>query len=127
MRDSTAQLERNVGVAGDPRWELVERIVASQCFVKSPRLCSFLIYICDLFLRGRADEINELNIGEALFDRPANYDPSVDGLVRSQPSRLRQPLTQYFRKEAAQEPIRLLIPKGGYMPVFEPHSLSSPP
>ena len=126
MRDSTAQLERNVGVAGDPRWELVERIVASPCFVKSPRLCSFLIYICDLFLRGRADEINELNIGEALFDRPANYDPSADGIVRSHASRLRQRLDQYFSEEGAQEPIRLLIPKGGYMPVFEPHTLATP-
>src|SRR6202167_844058 len=122
MRESTAQLERNVGVAGDPRWELVERIVASPCFVKSPRLCSFLIYICDLFLRGRADEINELNIGEALFDRPANYDPSADGIVRSHASRLRQRLDQYFSEEGAQEPIRLLIPKGGYMPVFEPRT-----
>jgi hypothetical protein len=122
MRESTAQLERNVGIAGDPRWELVERIVASPCFVKSPRLCSFLIYICDLFLRGRADEINELNIGEALFDRPANYDPSADGIVRSHASRLRQRLDQYFSEEGAQEPIRLLIPKGGYMPVFEPRT-----
>ncbi len=126
MRESTAQLERNVGIAGDPRWELVERIVASPCFVKSPRLCSFLIYICDLFLRGRADEINELNIGEALFDRPANYDPSADGIVRSHASRLRQRLDQYFSEEGAQEPIRLLIPKGGYMPVFEPHTLATP-
>jgi hypothetical protein len=126
MRDSTAQLERNVGIAGDPRWELVERIVASPCFVKSPRLCSFLIYICDLFLRGRADEINELHIGEALFDRPANYDPSADGIVRSHASRLRQRLDQYFSEEGAQEPIRLLIPKGGYMPVFEPHTLATP-
>ena len=126
MRESTAQLERNVGIAGDPRWELVERIVASPCFVKSPRLCSFLIYICDLFLRGRADEINELNIGEALFDRPANYDPSADGIVRSHASRLRQRLDQYFSEDGAQEPIRLLIPKGGYMPVFEPHTLATP-
>jgi hypothetical protein len=126
MRESTAQLERNVGVAGDPRWDLVERIVASPCFVKSPRLCSFLIYICDLFLRGRADEINELNIGEALFDRPANYDPSADGIVRSHASRLRQRLDQYFSEEGAQEPIRLLIPKGGYTPVFEPRTLRGP-
>src|ERR1700735_3723741 len=115
MRESTAQLERNVGIAGDPRWELVERIVASPCFVKSPRLCSFLIYICDLCLRGRHDELNELNIGGALFDRPANYDPSADGIVRSHASRLRQRLEQYFSEEGAQEPIRLLIPKGGYM------------
>ncbi len=124
MRDSTAQLEKNLGIAGDPRWELVERIIASPCFVKSPRLCSFLVYICDLFLQGRADEINELNIGEALFDRPPNYDPSADGIVRSHASRLRQRLDQYFSEEGAQEPIRLLIPKGGYMPVFEPRTLS---
>ena len=126
MRDSTAQLEKNLGIAGDPRWELVERIIASSSFVKSPRLCSFLVYICDLFLRGRADEINELNIGEALFDRPANYDPSADGIVRSHASRLRQRLDQYFSEEGAQEPILLLIPKGGYMPVFEPRTLSRP-
>ncbi len=94
--------------------------------MKSPRLCSFLIYICDLFLRGRADEINELNIGAALFDRPANYDPSADGIVRSHASRLRQRLEQYFSEEGAQEPIRLLIPKGGYMPVFEPHTVAMP-
>src|ERR1700691_1502017 len=126
MRESTAQLERNVGIAGDARWELVERIVASPCFLKSPRLCSFLIYICDLFMQGRADEINEMNIGEALFDRPANYDPSADGIVRSHASRLRQRLDQYFSEEGAQEPIRLLIPKGGYMPVFEPRTVSTP-
>jgi hypothetical protein len=126
MRDSTAQLEKNLGIAGDPRWELVERIVASPCFVKSPRLCSFLIYICDLFLQGRGDEINELHIGEALFDRPANYDASADGIVRSHASRLRQRLDQYFSEEGAQEPILLLIPKGGYTPVFEPRTLSTP-
>src|SRR5271156_2376955 len=126
MRESTAQLEMNSDLADDPRWELVERIVASPSFIKSPRLCSFLMYICELSLRGRADEINELNIGEALFDRAPNYDPSMDGIVRSHASRLRQRLDQYFSEEGAQEPIRLLIPKGGYMPVFEPRTLSSP-
>ena len=122
MRNSTVQLETNPGIAGDPRWELVERIVASQSFVKSPRLCSFLIYICDLSLRGRADEIYEQNIGEALFDRAPNYDPSIDGIVRSHASRLRQRLDQYFTEEGADEPIRLVIPKGAYMPVFAPRT-----
>jgi hypothetical protein len=125
MRDSTAQLEINPGISGDPRWELVERIVASPSFVKSPRLCSFLTYICDLSLRGRGDEINELNIGEALFDRAPNYDPSVDGIVRSHASRLRQRLEQYFTEEGAKETIRLVIPKGGYTPVFEPRNAST--
>ncbi len=126
MPDSTVQLEANRAVAGDPRWELVERILASPSFVKSPRLCSFLAYICDLSLRGRGDEINELNIGEALFERAPNYDPSVDGIVRSHASRLRQRLDQYFGEEGEQETIRLVIPKGGYMPVFEPRNPPPP-
>src|SRR3984885_3825384 len=120
MSDSSAQLEMNPAIVNDPRWELVERIVVSPSFIKSPRLCSFLTYICELTLQGRADEINELNIGESLFARAPNYDPSIDGIVRSHASRLRQRLEQYFSEEGAHETIRLLIPKGGYTPVFEP-------
>ena len=120
MRDSTAQLEMNPTVTNDPRWELVERIVVSPSFIKSPRLCSFLVYICELTLQGRANEINELNIGEALFARAPNYDPSIDGIVRSHASRLRQRLEQYFSEAGAHETSRRLVPKGGYTPVFEP-------
>jgi hypothetical protein len=105
----------------------VERIVASPSFVKSDRLCSFLTYICELSLTGRNDEINEVNIGARLFGRPG-YDPSIDGIVRSHASRMRQRLEQYFGQEGAEEPIRLTIPKGAYIPVFElrPCTLASP-
>lgn len=97
----------------------MERIVASPSFVKSDRLSSFLVYICERALTGRKDEINEISIGAHLFHRP-NYDPSTDGLVRSHASRLRQRLEHYFSEDGAEEPIRLLIPKGGYVPVFQP-------
>jgi hypothetical protein len=124
MSHSSAQIEIDPVVVDDPRWELVERIIGSPSFIKSPRLCSFLTYICELTLQGRADEISELNIGEALFARAPNYDPSIDGIVRSHASRLRQRLEQYFSEEGAHETIRLLIPKGGYTPVFEPLPIS---
>jgi hypothetical protein len=103
----------------DPRWQLVERIVASPYFAKSDRLCSILLYICELSLQGRADEINEVNIGSRLLGR-RGYDPSVDGIVRSHASRMRQRLGQYFEGEGSQEPLRLLVPKGAYIPIFEP-------
>ncbi|WP_130419985.1 hypothetical protein [Edaphobacter modestus] len=105
----------------------MERIVASPSFVKSDRLCSFLTYICELSLTGRDDEINEINIGARLFGRP-DYDPSIDGIVRSHASRMRQRLEQYFSQEGAEEPIRLTIPKGAYIPVFElrPYTLVAP-
>jgi hypothetical protein len=108
--------------AADPRWSLVGRIVASQSFAKSDRLRQSLTFICELSLQGREQEINEVNIGARLFGRP-NYDPSVDGIVRSHASRMRQRLAQYFSGEGLDEPIRLSIPKGSYVPVFEPRPL----
>lgn len=119
MSDPTPQIESHSAVMEDPRWALVERIVASAAFVKSPRLCSILLFICERSLSGRNDEINELNIGIMVFGRAQNYDPSIDGIVRSHASRLRQRLEQYYADEGANEPICLTIPKGGYVPVFQ--------
>jgi hypothetical protein len=102
----------------DPRWNLVERIVTSSSFAKSDRLCQFLLHVTELTLQGREGEINEINIGARLFGR-ANYDPSVDGIVRSHASRMRHRLDRYFLNEGAGESIRLIIPKGAYVPVFQ--------
>jgi hypothetical protein len=104
----------------DDRWALVKRIVASPAFVKSERLRTFLTLICELTFQGRTEEINEVNLAALLFNRP-HYDPSIDGIVRSHASRLRQRLDQYFNQEGSEETIRLSIPKGAYIPVFEPH------
>ncbi len=106
--------------ASDPRRALVDRIIVSSTFAKCERLSSLLAYVCDLTLQGRVKEINEQKIGEAVFGRPRNYDSSVDGIVRTQASRLRQRLELYFNEEGADEPVRIVIPRGGYVPVFEP-------
>jgi hypothetical protein len=119
MPEHALQIDADPAVANDPRWELVERIVASPSFIRSPRLCSLLMHLCELALAGRSDEINEQSIGEALFERARNYDPSIDGIVRSHASRLRQRLEQFFNEEGSGETILLTIPKGGYMPLFE--------
>ncbi len=99
---------------------LIERIVASPAFVRSERLCSLLTYVCEMTFKGRGAELNEQKIGQAVFGRSRDYDSTIDGIVRTQASRLRQRLEQYFREEGAQEPVRVVIPRGGYMPVFEP-------
>jgi hypothetical protein len=108
--------------AGDPRRALVDRIILSSTFAKCERLSSLLAYVCDLTLNGRAKEINEQNIGEAVFGRSQNYDSSIDGIVRTQASRLRQRLELYFNDEGRHEPVRIVIPRGGYVPLFEPRS-----
>jgi hypothetical protein len=102
--------------------ELVHRIMASPTFVRSERLCSLLLYVCDMTLKGRGDEINEQKIGQAVFGRSRDYDSTIDGIVRTQASRLRQRLEQYFSEEGAHEAVQIVIPRGGYVPVFEPRS-----
>lgn len=106
--------------AVDPRRQLVDRIVASHAFVKSLRLCEFLRFVSEMSFEGRDQEISELTIGEAVFGRSSDYDPSIDSIVRSHASRLRQRLEKYFLEEGIDEAIRLSIPKGGYVPVFAP-------
>jgi hypothetical protein len=100
--------------------ELVSRVVTSPSFARSERLSTLLTYICDMSLKGRDSDLNEQRIGHAVFGRSPDYDSSIDGIVRTQASRLRQRLDLYFAQEGAAEPVRITIPKGGYVPLFTP-------
>jgi hypothetical protein len=106
-------------VEKDPRWKLVERIVAAPGFAKSARLSTLLIHIVKQSLDGREEELNEQLIGERVFGRPVGYDPRDDNIVRSHASRLRQRLETYFREEGSTETLLLSIPRGSYVPQFE--------
>lgn len=102
--------------------ELVRRIVLSSAFAKSPRLSHFLRYICNEEEEGRQDRISEQSIGIAVFGRSPDYDSNADSIVRSHASRLRHRLREYFETEGSSEPIVLTIPKGSYIPRFEPRN-----
>ena len=106
----------------DARRALVGRVIGSSVFAKSERLSTFLSLVCELTLSGRANEINEQKIGTMLFGRSSDYDSSIDGIVRTQASRLRQRLDLYFSGEGANEPIRITLPRGTYVPLFERQS-----
>ena len=103
----------------DPRWKLLERIVAAPGFAKSARLSTLLIHVVKQSLEGRGEELNEQRIGERVFGRPVGYDPRDDNIVRSHASRLRQRLDAYFREEGCAESLLLSIPRGSYVPQFE--------
>ena len=102
--------------------ELVSRIVASTVFARTERLSALLSYVCEMALEGRAAELNEQAIGQAVFGRSREYDASADGIVRTQASRLRQRLNLFFQQEGSQEPIEIVIPRGGYIPQFRPRA-----
>jgi hypothetical protein len=103
----------------DPRWLLVQRIAASSSFVSSPRLSTFLLYVSKQCLVGASGSLNERSIGEVVFERSPGYDPRDDNIVRSHASRLRIRLQEYFEGEGASEELRVNIPRGSYVPLFE--------
>jgi hypothetical protein len=87
-----------------------------------------LIFVCRLSLEGREDEISEQTIGENVFERSTDYDPAIDGIVRSHALRLRHRLEEFFAQpEEARAPITLTIPRGAYVPVFSVRSLPEVP
>ncbi len=100
------------------RRELLQRVLRSIPFAKSERLGALLTYICEMSFKGTADKLNEQRIGCSVFGRAKDYDSSIDGIVRSQASRLRQRLDQYFSEEGRDEPLRISIPRGSYVPLF---------
>lgn len=110
--------------AGDPsaaeKQGLVQRVLESRIFSKAPKRREFLRYICEHALEGRSEPVHEREIGLRAYHRAADYDPSEDNIVRVEARSLRKQLDQYFRTEGVREPFVLRIPKGSYVPVFEP-------
>lgn len=110
----------------DPRWQLVQRVAASQFFAKGPKLRAFLLYVCENSLLGRPENLTAQLIGARVFGREHDYIPSEDNIVRVEARELRKRLAAYFAAEGRDEPVILEIPKGSYSPVFLPREAALP-
>ena len=109
---------RTVSTAG---MDLVERVSATPAFTRSLLLTRFLHYICERKLSGRAEEITEYQIGVQALGRPDSYNPGEDNIVRTYARILRKRLDEYFEGAGREEQVRIVIPIGHYVPVFEPN------
>ncbi|HEV2578098.1 MAG TPA: hypothetical protein VGU25_12890 [Acidobacteriaceae bacterium] len=115
---NTIDADARLAPEGD-EWALVQRIVASPAFVRSPFLTNFLLYVCDRKLRGREEEITEYQIGIQALGRPQSFHTGEDNIVRNYARHLRRKLSEYFENEGIDEEITVEIPKGHYRPVFQ--------
>lgn len=102
-----------------PEWKLACRVAASKGICKSELLPRFLLYVCEQKLIDKAHEITEQRIGTQIFNRPKDYNPGEDNIVRSYARTLRKRLDEYFEGEGVNEPMRIVIPRGGYVPLFQ--------
>jgi len=102
--------------------EALQRILDSKGFRSSRRLGQFLQFVAEKRLAGNEDEIKEYAIAVEVYGKSADYDPRVDSSVRVEAARLRTRLRQYYEEEGSADPVRIQLPKGRYIPVFEPAS-----
>ena len=100
--------------------EQLQRILNSTDFDASERNGRFLRYIVEETLSGRAHQIKAYAIATSVFDRGTDFDPQLDSIVRIEAGRLRRSLENYYLREGADDPIRISVPKGSYVPAFDP-------
>ena len=94
----------------------VEKICASPEFRSKQVLCRFLSYIVSETLAGRGDDIKAFSIGVDVFNKDEDFDPGQDTLVRINAGRLRRMLELYYSNTGKNDEVRIVIPKGGYVP-----------
>lgn len=105
-------------LAADPRWELVQRIAASEPFQKSTRLPALLLYLGRYSILGDRRKLTEQAIGQAVFGKRQHFDPAEDSSVRVNVRQLRLKLFEYYQQAGEAEGMHLSIPKGGYVLEF---------
>ncbi len=102
------------------------RILATPAFVRSARLARFLRFAVEQRLSERTDPLKEIEVGIQVFERGADFDPRVDPVVRVQARLLRFKLHEYYETAGKNDPIRIDLPKGSYLPAFS-REVSAPP
>ncbi|MFE1601775.1 hypothetical protein [Methylobacterium sp. ID0610] len=99
----------------------------SQTFRRSPKLAAFLSFIVEEELAGRGDAIKAYTIATRALNRSPSFDPANDPSVRVEAGRLRRALEEAQNQEGAAWPVRIVVPVGGYRPIFEPRSGTAAP
>src|SRR2546429_251109 len=98
--------------------EQLERILNTPPLVSSPSLSRFLRYVVEETAAGRGGAIKEYTLGLNVFDRGDEFNPRLDPIVRVQARNLRARLDKYYETQGPDDPIRIELPKGTYVPVF---------
>ncbi|WMS42231.1 hypothetical protein RDV64_19515 [Acuticoccus sp. MNP-M23] len=103
------------------------RVLACAEFAASERRREFLRHIVEECLAGRGASLKGYNIAVDVFHRDEDFDSQADPVVRLEARRLRRDLDSYYMGPGSQDPVRIFIPKGAYVPHYEWRDVPSAP
>lgn len=94
----------------------LERVLSSPGFARNERLSRFLRFVVEQHLDGRDEELKESLIGIHVFGRAPGYDPKKDPIVRTEASRLRARLSEYYLGDGKADSPAIELPKAVTFP-----------
>ncbi len=101
----------------------LERILASDDFIATERGRGLLRFLVDETLAGRSQYLKAFTLAQAIFNRSEYFDAQNDPCVRIAASKLRYAIERYYLKAGFADDVVITIPKGQYIPIFEPRLL----
>lgn len=107
------------GTAAESVEQQLARVLDSQTFKSAERSKALLRFIVQEALADRATRLKDYTLGVEVLGRGEQFDPRTDPIARVEASRLRSRLDLYYATEGGSDPIRIHVPKGGYVPEFE--------
>ncbi|WP_017964704.1 adenylate cyclase [Rhizobium leguminosarum] len=114
---SAAPISSRPAPDADDIREQLERVVSSPEFPGVGRAATFLRYVVSETLEGRGNRIKAYSIAIEVFGRDPGFTQD-DPVVRIEAGRLRRSLERYYLVAGQHDPVRIDIPKGGYVPTF---------
>jgi Tol biopolymer transport system component len=103
----------------------LETVLGSATFRGAERSRRLLRFIVEQTLQGRADCLKDYTLGAEALGRGSAFDPRTDPIARVEMSRLRSRLDVYYATDGASDAVRIVVPKGGYVPLFEKRSTAA--
>ena len=110
----------NAEISGRKIEDELARVLGSVHFAASERNRNFLRYVVEETLAGRSSRIKAYSIATSVFGRDERFDPQHDAIVRIEANRLRRALEHYYLTGGRDDPLRIEIPRGSYVPAFVP-------
>jgi TolB-like protein/Tfp pilus assembly protein PilF len=98
--------------------EQLGRILLSRTFRTAEGEKTLLRHVVDQTLQGRGAELKEYTVGVEALGRGESFDPRLDTIVRTQARNVRLRLARYYAGEGQEDPLRIMLPKGGYAAQF---------
>ena len=113
-----AETSDHLPISGAEIRRQLDRILGFGKFQASDRRREMLSFVVEETIAGRSSRLKATTIAMAVFDRGPDFDQQADPVVRLEARKLRRDLDNYYAGAGRDDPVRIDIPKGAYVPVF---------